>query len=462
MTKHFRTLGATAALLLLLTCCCLAQSGDAAKLDKSQIDIPTTIPAAAQASDHFDVDAATEAYLAEMPASAQARSNAYFVGGYWLILWDFLYGAVVALLLLNLRWSAGMRNLAERITRFRWLQTFLYWVEYLVVVTLLGAPLAIYEGYIREHQYGLATQTFGPWLGDQMKGLAINVVLGGALVVVLFAIVRRLPRTWWIWGAVVTMVFIVFTVMIAPVYLVPMFNKVTRLNDPKITQPILTMAQANGIPAHDVYEVDASRQTTRMSANVSGFGQTMRITLNDNLLRRGSPEEIEAVMGHEMGHYVLNHIPKTIMFMLIVAVCFFGFLKWSLDWSLARWGEKWQIRGIGDPAVLPLVVLLASIFFFVLTPIQNTQTRTEEAEADMFGLNASRQPDGFARAALHLGEYRKMRPGPIEEFIFFDHPSGYNRIHRAMQWKKENISLFEAPVCPAAEESESPGHPTGQ
>ncbi len=462
MTKHFRTLGATAGLLLWLTCCCLAQSGDAAKLDKSQIDIPTTIPAAAQASDHFDVDAATEAYLAEMPASAQARSTAYFEGGYWLILWDFLYGAVVALLLLNLRWSAGMRNLAERITRFRWLQTFLYWVEYLIVVTLLGAPLAIYEGYIREHQYGLATQTFGPWLGDQMKGLAINVVLGGALVVLLFAIVRRLPRTWWIWGAVVTMVFVVFTVMIAPVYLVPIFNKVTRLNDPKITQPILTMAQANGIPAHDVYEVDASRQTTRMSANVSGFGQTMRITLNDNLLRRGSPEEIEAVMGHEMGHYVLNHIPKTIMFMLIVAVCFFGFLKWSLDWSLARWGEKWQIRGIGDPAVLPLVVLLASIFFFVLTPIQNTQTRTEEAEADMFGLNASRQPDGFARAALHLGEYRKMRPGPIEEFIFFDHPSGYNRIHRSMQWKKENMSLFEPPACPAAAESESPGHPTGQ
>jgi STE24 endopeptidase len=455
MSTFLRTLGATAALLLLLACCCLAQAGDAAKLDKSEIDIPTTIPAAAQASDHFDVDAATEAYLAEMPASAQARSDAYFVGGYWLILWDFLYGAVVALLLLNLRWSAGMRNVAERITRFRWLQTFIYWVEYLIVVTVLGAPLAIYEGYIREHQYGLATQTFGPWLGDQMKGLAINVVLGGALVVVLFALVRRLPRTWWIWGAVVTMVFVVFTVMIAPVYLVPMFNKVTRLNDPKITQPILSMAQANGIPAHDVYEVDASRQTTRMSANVSGFGQTMRITLNDNLLRRGSPEEIEAVMGHEMGHYVLNHIPKTIMFMLIVAVCFFGFLKWSLDWSLARWGDKWQIRGVGDPAVLPLVVLLASIFFFVLTPIQNTQTRTEEAEADMFGLNASRQPDGFARAALHLGEYRKMRPGPIEEFIFFDHPSGYNRIHRAMEWKKENISLFEPPVCPAAGANES-------
>ncbi len=461
MTSFLRSVGASAALLLLLTCGAFAQSGASPKLDQSQIDIPTTIPAAAQASDYFDVDAATEAYLAEMPASARARSDAYFEGGYWLILWDFLYGAVVALLLLNLRWSAAIRNLAERITRFRAVQTFIYWVEYLVIVSLLTAPLAIYEGYIREHQYGLATQTFGPWLGDQLKGLAVNLVLGGLLVVGLFAIVRRLPRTWWIWGAVVTVVFTAFTVMIAPVYIMPLFNKYTRLDDPKITQPILSMARANGIPAHDVYEVDASRQSTRMSANVSGFGQTMRITLNDNLLRRGSPQEIEAVMGHEMGHYVLNHIPKTIMFMLIGAVCFFGFLKWSLDWSLAHWGEKWQIRGIGDPAVLPLVVLLASIFFFVLTPIQNTQTRTQEAEADMFGLNAGRQPDGFARAALHLGEYRKMQPGPIEEFIFFDHPSGYNRIHRAMQWKKENMSLFEPPACPATAANESSSPPTG-
>ena len=187
-----------------------------------------------------------------------------------------------------------------------------------------------------------------------------------------------------------------------------------------------------------------------MSANVSGFGQTMRITLNDNLLRRGSPGEIQAVMGHEMGHYVMNHIPEGDH---VPADCRRVLLRVPsvvTGRSLARWGDKWQIRSIGDPAVLPLVVLLGSIFFFVLTPIQNTQTRSEEIEADMFGLNAARQPDGFARAALHLGEYRKMRPGPVEEFIFFDHPSGYNRIHRAMQWKKENMSLFLPPDCPVA------------
>ena len=338
-----------------------------------------------------------------------------------------------------------MRDLAEQIAGWKWLQTLVYWLQYLVLTTLLSFPMVIYEGFFREWKYGLATQTFGPWLWDQIKALGLNALFGGVGVVVLFWIVRKLPRTWWIWGAVAAIILMVFAVMLVPVFVVPTFNKVTRLDDPKVTQPILAMARANGIPAQDVWTMDASKQTTRMSANVSGFGGTMRITLNDNLLRRGSLEEIEAVMGHEMGHYVLNHIPKDITFFFVVIVIAFAFLRWSLDWCLRRWGTKWGIRGVSDPAVLPLAVLLVSIFFFVATPFLNTHIRTNEAEADMFGINASRQPDGMAQGAIHLGEYRKMKPGPIEEWIFFDHPSGYNRIHKAMQWKAENLSLYHQP-----------------
>lgn len=401
----------------------------------------TSVPAGAQASPNFNADTATDAYLALIPPEAKAKSDAYFEGGYWMILWDFLYGVVVMLLLLNLRWSAGMRNLAERVTRFKPLQTLIYWIEYLVLTTILLFPLTVYEDYFREHKYGLATQTFGPWLGDQLKGLALGLVLGGIAVVILFGIVRRLTRTWWIWGAVASWLLVIISVLIAPVFIVPVFNTPKRLEDPKITQPILAMARANSIPVHDVYQIDASKQSTRMSANVSGFGHTMRITLNDNLLHRGSTEEIQAVMGHEMGHYVLNHIYNAIIFFLIVIVCFFAFLRWGVEWSLARWGETWQVRGIGDTAVVPLVVLLASIFFFVLTPVMNTFVRTQEHEADMYGLNASRQPDGFAQAAIHLGEYRKMSPGTLEEWVFYDHPSGRHRIHDAMVWKGENLKL---------------------
>jgi STE24 endopeptidase len=335
-----------------------------------------------------------------------------------------------------------MRDLAERVTHFKPVHTLVYWLQFLVLTSVLTFPLTVYEDYFREHEYGLATQTFGAWMGDQVKGLGVNLLLGGLLAVVLFGVVRRLPRTWWIWGAAVTSLFLIFTALIVPVFIVPVFNKVTRLDDPKIVGPILSLARANGIPAKDVYTMDASRQTTRMSANVSGFANTARITLNDNLLRCGSPEEIQAVMGHEMGHYVLNHVYKSTMFLSIITVLAFAYVRWALGWTLHRWGEKWEIRGVGDAAVLPLVVLLASVFVFAITPISNTLARTQEYEADMYGLNTSRQPDGFAQAAIHLGEYRKMSPGPVEEFIFFDHPSGRNRIYTAMRWKAENLRLF--------------------
>lgn len=412
-------------------------------LAASQMPSVVTVPSEARPSDHFDVDAATNAYLAQIPAGARARSDAYFEGGYWLPLWDFLLGVVIYWVLLRFGWSAKMRNFAERLTRFKPLQTFIYWVLFILITSILEFPLGVYEGYFREWTYGLGTQTFGPWIVDQLKGLLIGLILGGVVAVALVGIVRRLPRTWHIWGAVVTMLFSVFTIMIAPVVFQPMFNKVTRLDDPKITQPILSMARANGIPAHDVYQIDASRQTTRMTAFVSGFGKTLRITLSDNLLQRGSPEEIQETMGHEMGHYVLNHISKALLFFLVVIVTGFALLRWSLDWTLARWGERWQIRGGTDVAVIPLVFLLASIFFFVLTPILNTHTRTQELEADMYGLNASRQPDGAAQGAIHLGEYRKMSPGPIEEWVFYDHPSGRTRIYNAMRWKAENLALFK-------------------
>ncbi len=427
-------------LCLGLVLCCVAPAAQ----DFSNSEMPSvlTVPPEAQPSDHFSADAATDAYLAQIPASARTRSDAYFEGGYWLILWDFLMSMLTYWLLLHFGWSARMRDFAERLTRFRPLQTFLYWTQFSVVAFLIGAPLAIYEGYFREHKYGLATQTFGPWMGDQLKALLLSIVLGGVLVSILIGVARRLPNTWHIWGSIVTIAFLIFGVMIVPVVIVPMFNTLKPLNDPKITRPILSMAHANGIPANDVYEVDASKQTTRMSANVSGFGKTMRITLNDNLLRRGSPEEIQSVMGHEMGHYVLNHIYKDILFFSVLVVIMFSLLRWISTWALARWGAAWQLRGLTDPAAIPLVLAMITVLGFVLTPILNTHTRTAEHEADMFGLNASRQPDGFAQAAIHLGEYRKMNPGPVEEYIFFDHPSGRNRIHDAMQWKAENLELF--------------------
>lgn len=410
---------------------------------------PSTKPAAGE---HFDVEAATNAYLAKVPPDKRARSDAYFEGGYWLMLWDFLAGAAVCLLVLATGLSKGMRDFAERLTRFKPLHTLFYWVQFFLLASVLLFPLELYEGFIREHKYGLSTQTFGAWFGDELKGLALGTVLGGLLVMMLYGVVRRMPRTWWIWGSVVTIVFSIFVMLIAPICIAPLFNKYTKLEVPAIKQPILSMARANGIPASEVYVVDASRQSTRVSANVSGFLGTERITLNDNLLRRCSLAEIEAVMGHEMGHYVLHHIYNGLLFFGALIVLGFAYLRSASQWALRRWGERWGLRGFDDVAALPLLALLISLFFFVLTPITNTYIRTQEYEADIFGLNASHQPDGEAEVDLKLGEYRKLDPGPVEEFIFFDHPSGRTRIRAAMRWKAEHLNELPAtaPTPPPA------------
>jgi STE24 endopeptidase len=387
----------------------------------------------------FNVEKESRAYLDRIPRDKKAQSDVYFEGGYWLQLWAFLYGAAIAALLVQGRISARMRDLAQRLTRFKPLQTGLYAVQYIIVTAILSFPLSLYSDFLREHQYGLSNQDFGGWLGDWAKGLLVSLILGSLVMMALFGIVRRLQRTWHIWGALVTLAFLVFTIVIGPVYIAPLFNKYTILNDAKVVDPILRMARANGIAADKVYEMDASKQSKRVSANVSGFLGTMRITLNDNLLNRSSLPEIEAVMGHEMGHYVMNHVFKMILFSGILVVVGFALLRWGIEQLLARYGARWRITSVGDVAVTPVAVFVFSAYLFILTPFTNSFIRMQEFEADMFGLNAARQPDGMAEAALKLGEYRKMEPGPVEEWIFFDHPSGATRIRTAMRWKAENL-----------------------
>lgn len=399
--------------------------------------------AAAAAAPAFDPQAATEAYLAKVPPDVRARSDAYFEGGYWLLLWNFLYGVGVAALFLGTGLSARLRDRMQRLTRFRPVQTFLYAAAYFLLASLLTLPLTLYESFFRERAYGLLNQGFGDWARDELIGTALSVILGGIAMTVLYAVFRRAPRTWWLWGAGVSLVFLVIVATIVPVFIVPLFNKSTELTDPAARGPIVALAEANGVAADHIWVIDTSRQSNRVGANVSGFGSTMRISLNDNLLRRSSPAGVQAVMGHEIGHYVLHHPEHMILFFAVILVIGFAFVRWAFERTAARW----RIAGIADPAGLPLLAALALTYFFLLTPVANTFIRTQEAEADLFGLNTSRQPDGRAEVALQHAEDRKLSPGPIEEFLFFDHPSGRNRILMAMRWKAQHLN---DPACAPA------------
>ncbi len=399
---------------------------------------------APQRATPFDPAAATQAWLDSVPKEKREKSDAYFEGGYWLILWNYLVAAGISVLLLSSRFSARLRDLLEQLTNSKTLQVACYSVLYLLLVYILSFPLDLYEHFFREHQYGLATQTFPAWFREQLIGLGITLIGGTIFLSALYAVFRRGPRTWWIWGTVVAIAFSFVLLFIAPVFIEPLFNTYKPLANPEINEPILAMARANEIPVKQVFEVDASRQTTRISANVSGMLGTTRIALNDNLLKQCTIPEIRAVMAHEMGHYVLNHGAKLLTYLGIFILIGFALTRILFDAAATRWGLKCGVRGIADPAGLPLLSLIVSTLLFLATPLLNTVVRFTEREADAFGINTAREPDGMAKVALKLGAYRKLNPTALEEFIFYDHPSGRARIRMAMDWKVANLPAGES------------------
>jgi STE24 endopeptidase len=402
--------------------------------------IASLIAAAAATATIFDPETATRAYLATVKGAARVRSDNYFEGGYWLGLWGTLVGVACYWLMLRLGWSARWSGWASRVTSRRWLQPALYSLPFGIVGALLTLPWTIYASFLRERQYGLMNQDFPAWAAEQGIALLVGLVTTAIFFSVIFALIRRAPRSWWAWASGASALMMALMVMVAPVFITPLFNKYTPMAAGPMRDNILAMANREGIPADDIYVFDASKQTKRISANVSGLGPTIRISLNDNLLKRSSPEGVMAVMGHEMGHYKLGHIASFLLFFtsMIFGLMFLSW--WATPRLLARYGERWGVRDASDPAVAPLFSIIISLVLLLLTPLLNTVVRINESKADAFGLEAARQPDGFAMTAMQLGEYRKLEPSALEEALFFDHPSGRTRVRMAMEWKAKHLA----------------------
>ncbi|HEX8899587.1 M48 family metallopeptidase [Vitreimonas sp.] len=385
----------------------------------------------------FDPELATHAWLNTMGDEATARSNAYFEGGYIIDFAGTLLSILVAGLILALGWARGVRAWLEKTVK--WFPLVALGVAFFVnlVSSVLTFPFSYYVDFVREHRYELSTQTFPEWFGEQMMGASIGLIVGSIFIAILYVIIRAARNTWWIWGSAVTLVFIAIMGMIAPVFISPLFNTYTPMEQSELRDDIIAMAQANGVPADDVFVYDRSRQTNSISANVSGMFGTTRISLADTLLERASPEATRAVMGHEIGHYVLGHTYSLLVMMGITIVIMFAIVHFGFR-ALAK-NERWGVRDIADPAGLPLILVLISAVSLIASPIQRNIVYFHEQQADMFGLNVAREPDGFAEAAVLLSEYRKMEPSALEEWFFYDHPSGWNRVHNAMVWKAHEI-----------------------
>lgn len=401
----------------------------------------------------FDVETATRAWLDTLQGPARASSDAYFEGGYWLILWGTLISVLVDGLLLKFGLSARFRNLGERLFKRAAGVTWITALCYTLAGWLLTLPWSIYAGFIREGEYGLMNQTFVAWFVDALKSFGIDLVIFPLLAMAVYAVIRRFPKNWWLLATGVLAAFLAFGMLLGPVYIAPLFNKYTELPPGPVRDRIVAMAQAKQIPSEHIYLFDASKQTKRISANVSGIGPTIRISLNDNLLNRSSQAEIAAVMGHEMGHYVLNHVWWSLMFLSLLAALIMYLVSWIAPGLIARYGTRWGVRDIGDPASMPVLGILIAVFSLLTTPLTKTLVRVDESQADAFGLATAQEPDAFASIAMKLSEYRKIEPGPIEEALFFDHPSGATRVRMAMQWKKDHVpdaQMVTPPPMPQA------------
>jgi STE24 endopeptidase len=393
-----------------------------------------TVPPEAVWGPTFDVGRATDAYIATIPTADRAKSNSYYEGGYWISFWSTLLVVGVCALLLRLRFAARVRDAVTARGRGPWLQSLAVSTAVLAALAVLLLPWDLYVSYYREHQYAMSNYTLGGYLGEWGLHTLITTVFFAFAVSGIYRLVRRVRERWVWWATAVTAVIILFVFTVEPVVVEPLFNDYKPLPAGPIRDNILDLAKETKIPVDDVFWFDASKQTKRISANVAGLGGTARIALNDNLMNGTSLPEIRAVMGHEMGHYALNHgIKLGLGFTLFLGIGYFVINR-VFGRVQRRHGERWGIRDLADPAGLPLAFAIFTVVMYLLTPATNTMSRMAEAQADAFGLDAAKEPHGFASVAMRLSTYRKLEPGALEEVIFYDHPSGRARVERSMRW----------------------------
>ena len=399
----------------------------------------TPVDAAWYAALPADPAAATRLFVERVPAAAQHRAEAFNLGAVAAIVLRLAVLAAATWATLASGLAARMRDAAQRITRRAWLQDAAVAVPFLAIVLALGLPVEVFAGFVRFRDAGLSNAGFGQWLSDYVLQWAVDLVFYVVGIVAIVALIRRQPRAW---PALATLVYVALYAtytLVAPIVIDPLFNRYTQLADGPARARILSLARANGVPADGVYVKDASRQSVILNASVNGLAGTARITLDDNTVQATPLPELEMVMAHEIGHYVLRHILKQNVFLGLVMGAGFMFVAWALRALVAQRGERWRIAGPGDAAAIPLLWFLVALWGFVAMPVNNAIVRADEAEADLYGLNASQQPLGLAEFMLRDADVRPLAPSRFVEWALYTHPAPASRIATAMRWRAEHL-----------------------
>jgi STE24 endopeptidase len=383
----------------------------------------------------FDPAAATAAYLAQLPPALHDKARAYTQGGHWLILWGAIVAVAVSWIILRSGVLVRVREGVERKGPRPWLAVAAVIVVDALLELALSLPWEAYARWWREKAYGLTSQPFGGWVGEHLLVTAVSLPVLAILGCLIYALIRRAPRTWWLWGGLLTGVTFFLLNIIQPVVIEPLLNTYTPAPPGAVRDEVVAMAKQVGVPHDKILIYNGSKQSNRYTANVAGAFGTARVAMSDVMFKKDADlAEVRGVVGHEMGHYVHGHVYWLSLAYGVLALVGL-FLVDRLFPLVLRLTRAKGVTGLADPAGYPVVAIILAVLGLLATPIVSSFTRIAEADADHFSVVNFNEPDGLAKALVKTIEYRAATPSRLEEIIFYDHPAVGNRIRRAMDWK---------------------------
>jgi STE24 endopeptidase len=383
----------------------------------------------------FDAVSATNAYIDSLGTEALAQAAAYTAGNHWLILWSLLATVVSTSLIVRSGILVALSNKLSQRGAFN--RAFRVSAAFIVLSAIIELPWTIYTSWYRQTQYDMTTQPLGDFLGQSGLGLALSAVLMGLLLATFYVLIKKAGQLWWAWFGGITASLVATMMLLGPSLIQPLFNEYTPVPEGEVKQAIEALALEANIPTNRIFVYDGSRQSNNFTANVSGIGSSARIAISDIALKQANLDEVKAVTGHEIGHYVSGHI-WWVVFLLSAQVVIAFLLADRLFKPVARaFGADEDIQ---NPASVPVLILLVGVLMMVFQPFNNTLSRMNEADADRYSLGTVGLPDGLASALVKTAEYRDPRPGQFQELLFYTHPSVESRVRMAMEWKGEQLT----------------------
>jgi Zn-dependent protease with chaperone function len=376
------------------------------------------------------------------------KAERYYKSGVVLWVVNTLVGLLIPALFLFSGFSAKIRDWAQNIGRKWFFVIAVYFVIFASINFLIYFPLSYYQEFVRQHAYGLSNQTFGKWLGDSFKGLGVGLIMGILFLWVPYLLLKKSPKRWWLYTSILAIPFILLMILVAPIWIDPLFNKFGPMKNKELEANILALANKAGIEGSRVYEVDKSVDTKTVNAYVTGFMDTKRIVLWDTIIAKLTERQLLTVMGHEMGHYVLGHVWKSIAFFSVFTLVILYAAYRTAGGFIQRFKNRFGFDQLSDIASLPLILLLINIFSLIGQPIAFTYTRHQEHESDRFGLEITRDNFAAASAFVRLQEENlsNPRPGLIMKLMRATHPPLGERIdfcNEYRPWEKGEPLKYE-------------------